>query len=283
MKTISTVRKLGGKIKRPIESPAIIKESKEHATSGRLRGDPLVEGLLGIGAQQLNGLVHDLRNGLAAIIISADYLQANGAVSRDQKLAQAVRSGAQYCSGIVARISRHLQGKSEHRSIVDLREMVEDFVRYLCVGMPVNIAIRLEASKYIPGVVADPTQLQQVLMNLCINARDAMPRGGKIVVSLDSIERADGCSGDVAEAMSYAILSVSDSGCGIPIGSIDRIFDPSYSTKIGGKRGGIGLVTTKEIVASHGGFLTVESEVGRGSTFRVFLPHINRGRCGAVL
>jgi CheY-like chemotaxis protein len=123
-------------------------------------------------------------------------------------------------------------------------------------------------------VVADATQLHQVLVNLCVNARDAMPRGGKLSLFAENVTLAESALRDQPEARPgpYVMLGVSDTGTGIAPELMDRIFDPFFTTKDLGKGTGLGLSTVLGIVRSHAGFVAVESRIGAGSTFRVYLP-----------
>jgi CheY-like chemotaxis protein len=122
--------------------------------------------------------------------------------------------------------------------------------------------------------VADPTQLHQILLNLCINARDAMPEGGTLVVTAAKFQADDHYASMVAGARpgSYVQLEVSDTGTGISPEHLDKIFDPFFTTKEVGRGTGLGLATVHKMVTGHGGFLTVRSQVGQGTTFDVFLP-----------
>ena len=134
-------------------------------------------------------------------------------------------------------------------------------------------------------IMADVTQLNQVLMNLCINARDAMPQGGRIEIVADNV-RFDATSpqlGSGAEPGPYVHLAVSDTGSGIPQEIIDKISDPFFTTKVAGKGTGLGLSTVVGIIKSHGGFMSVDSAVGRGTIFNLFLPALAEARVAAAL
>jgi CheY-like chemotaxis protein len=139
---------------------------------------------------------------------------------------------------------------------------------------PREIKISMVAPPNLWTVSGDATQLHQVLMNLCVNARDAMPEGGELTVGAANVTlgEAEVRRHPSAHPGNYTVLSVSDTGQGIPPEIIARIFDPFFTTKGVGKGTGLGLSTVHGIAKAHGGFVTVESEVDKGTTFRVYLP-----------
>jgi CheY-like chemotaxis protein len=139
---------------------------------------------------------------------------------------------------------------------------------------PRSIDISFDAPADVWAVLGDPTQLHQVLLNLAVNARDAMPRGGTLELTMAnmSVDETYASVHVGARPGRYVLISVADSGSGIPAELRDRIFEPFFTTKEIGKGTGLGLSTSVAIVKSHGGFVDVESEVGRGSTFRIFWP-----------
>ena len=139
---------------------------------------------------------------------------------------------------------------------------------------PRNVRIESDAPGDLWAVVADATQLHQILMNLCVNARDAMPEGGRLTLRAENIRLNEEEARVLPEAKpgTYVIVSVADSGTGIPPEIISRIFDPFFTTKEIGKGTGLGLSTVLGIVKSHGGFIAVESELKKGTVFKVYLP-----------
>jgi CheY-like chemotaxis protein len=128
-------------------------------------------------------------------------------------------------------------------------------------------------------VNGNATQLHQVLLNLCVNARDAMPSGGRIEVSAENAELDEVYERMHPEALPgpYVLITLSDNGTGIPPGELDKIFDPFFTTKPAGKGTGLGLSTTLGIIKSHGGFINVYSEVGKGTQFKIYLPAVTGG------
>ncbi|MBI2510486.1 MAG: response regulator [Opitutae bacterium] len=139
---------------------------------------------------------------------------------------------------------------------------------------PRNLTIEHHASAGVWNVVADATQLHQVLLNLCVNARDAMPAGGRLSLTAENrqLEAAETRFQGGAEPGPYVVLTVADTGCGIAPEITSKIFDPFFTTKPPGIGTGLGLATVMDIVVHYNGFVTVDSEPGRGTTFRVHLP-----------
>lgn len=141
---------------------------------------------------------------------------------------------------------------------------------------PKNITITLRYAQGIWTVEADPTQLHQVLLNLCVNARDALPQGGSIILSAENatVDEDFAAAFPNAHAGPHVLIKVADTGTGIPAGIVDRIFDPFFTTKELGKGTGLGLSTVMGIVKSHQGLLTVDTGPGRGTTFNIYLPAV---------
>lgn len=142
------------------------------------------------------------------------------------------------------------------------------------VAFPKSIQIEQDLPNNLWTVTADAAQLSQVLMNLSVNARDAMPEGGELRFSAENLIASETCPQTVSgiKLGAYVVLSVADTGCGIPPEIKDRIFDPFFTTKPVGKGTGLGLATTRDIVTGHGGFIEVITHPGRGTAFRIFLP-----------
>jgi CheY-like chemotaxis protein len=154
--------------------------------------------------------------------------------------------------------------------------LIHDLSKVMHDTFPKSIRVQLELPKNIWAVNADPTQLHQVLLNLCVNARDAMPSGGVLTIRAGNIVLDDVYAGmnPDARAGAYVVIEVQDTGGGISPDDRDRIFEPFFTTKKVGEGTGLGLSTTLGIVKSHGGFINLYSEVGRGSTFKVYIPAI---------
>ncbi len=220
------------------------------------------------------GVAHDLNNILAPMLMAAGLLKHKLVNQRDREILSMVELGAQRGANIIKQLLTFSRGVEGERVNVQIRHLIDEMVHLMRETFPRNIEIRQHIPSDLWSVVADATQLNQVLMNLCVNARDAMPDGGRLTLEVCNTELSEEESNIhvAAKPGPYIIIKVSDTGHGIPPAVIDRIFDPFFTTKGIGKGTGLGLSTVVGIVKSHGGFLTVYSEPGRGAAFKVYLP-----------
>jgi nitrogen-specific signal transduction histidine kinase/CheY-like chemotaxis protein len=220
------------------------------------------------------GIAHDLNNVLAPILLSLGMLKRQSKSPGEQKLLATLESSAQRGADMVRQVLSFARGVEGERIIVDVGAVVRDLELLIRDTFDRSIAFAVEVEKNLPPVLGDPTQIHQVLLNLCVNARDAMPNGGDLRVSVSKVYIDSPFAGMdlVAEPGHYVLLTVSDTGIGIPAAIRDRIFDPFFTTKDVGKGTGLGLPTVQAVVKSHGGFINVYSEEGRGSEFKIYLP-----------
>jgi hypothetical protein len=174
----------------------------------------------------------------------------------------------------VKQVLTFARGVEGERVPVHPKYLIKELEKIFRETFPKNITFRSEAPKGLWIVTGDATQLHQVLLNLCVNARDAMPDGGTLVLSAENVQVPKAKTDLFAQAKAgpHVLMRVSDTGEGIPPAIMERIFEPFFTTKGQGKGTGLGLSTVLGIVRSHGGFVDVESEPGRGSTFKVYLP-----------
>jgi two-component system cell cycle sensor histidine kinase/response regulator CckA len=225
--------------------------------------------------QLAGGIAHDFNNMIGAILgwaeIGLDETETETRLHRhfDKVRHQAVRAAA---------LTRQLLAFARRQILeprdLDLNQNVTETVSLLEKVIGSNIEIKTKLAENLPLVRADPTQIDQVLMNLCINARDAMPEGGCVMIETgDTVFDEKYCAAHTfARPGHYTLLAVTDTGTGMDAATLDRIFEPFFTTKETGKGTGLGLATVYGIVSQHGGFLHVYSEVGIGTTFRVYLP-----------
>jgi CheY-like chemotaxis protein len=170
------------------------------------------------------------------------------------------------------------------RVVVDVGHVVRDLELLIRDTFDRSITFRVSVQDNLLPILGDPTQIHQVVLNLCVNARDAMPAGGEleIAVSTTYLDTPFPSVDHVVEAGYYVVLRVSDSGVGIPAAIRDRIFDPFFTTKEVGKGTGLGLPTVLAVVKSHGGFINVDSVEGQGTAFTVYWPALERKDEGAL-
>ncbi len=221
------------------------------------------------------GIAHDLNNVLAPILMSIDLLMLDAAKDpRRLRILETIRGSAQRGSNLVRQVLSFSRGLEGQRVAVNLGHLVDELERIVNETFPRAIRMTTAIPSELWLVVGDATQLHQVLMNLAVNARDAMPDGGTLTFAADNLEIDAQYASAYADARPgpYVMLAVTDTGMGMPPEVRERIFEPFFTTKEVGKGTGLGLSTVHAIIKSHGGFITVASKVGRGSTFKMFLP-----------
>jgi CheY-like chemotaxis protein len=220
------------------------------------------------------GVAHDLNNVLSPILVTASLLEEQLPEHRDDL--GLIISSAQRGSRMINRLLGFARGSESELEPLDVGALVVDVLRLLRDAIPKSIAFETELARglYVQG---DETQLHQVLTNLVVNARDAMPGGGTLTIHTRALElsRGERTSNERGpSAGKYVVIEVADTGIGIPLELQDAVFDPYFTTKEIGKGTGLGLSTSATILDRHSGFLTVESTLGQGTTFKAFLPQI---------
>jgi PAS domain S-box-containing protein len=220
------------------------------------------------------GIAHDLNNMLSPILMSIAMLREDTNDPEHRALLNTLEVSAVRASDLVQQVLSFARGVEGSRVPVKPAKIMRELLSVLRDTFPKSIAVRFPVPEELWSVNGDPTQLQQVFMNLCINARDAMPDGGELSVRMDNIrlDETYAAMNIDAHAGEYVKITVSDNGHGIPADVRDRIFEPFFTTKETGKGTGLGLSTTMAIIKSHGGFLSVYSEPGAGTAFNVYVP-----------
>jgi two-component system cell cycle sensor histidine kinase/response regulator CckA len=240
----------------------------------RLEGDLLRAQRLDSLGVLAGGIAHDLNNVLAPILMSIESLRKKVTDERSQRMFQLLEASATRGADLVRQVLAFARGVEGQRLVLEPSDIVHDLEKMLRDALPTAIELALDLPSGLWCVRGDPTQLHQVLLNLCVNARDAMPAGGVLGVSVRNVE-IDASFADVnpdAHPGPHILFKVSDTGAGITADVLDRIFEPFFTTKETGRGTGLGLSTAMTIVRGHQGFITVSSEPGRGSTFSVYLP-----------
>jgi PAS domain S-box-containing protein len=218
------------------------------------------------------GIAHDLNNVLAPILMSIEVLGRKVSDAHGQRMLGILETSARRGADLVKQVLTFSRGAQGPAGLLDPSHIVREMERMARETFPKSIRVQVDVAGDVWQVMGQATPLQQVLMNLCVNARDAMPSGGTLLLrARNETIRAvrDGKAGDPAP---HVLLEVADTGTGMASEVVDRIFDPFFTTKPVGVGTGLGLSTTAAIVKSHGGFIDVETAPGEGTTFKVFLP-----------
>jgi PAS domain S-box-containing protein len=221
-----------------------------------------------------SGIAHDMNNILAPILMSAPLLRMGMSAENTERTLNAIEKSAQRGADLVRQLLTFGRGSEGDKQATHPASLVHEMFNIAQQTFPKNISIVENYSPDAWSIMGDPTQLHQVLLNLCVNARDAMPGGGTLTIATNNVEFDRSSAGMTpgAKPGPYVVLQVTDTGTGIPPDVVDRIFDPFFTTKEPGKGTGLGLSTVVGIAKSHGGFVNLQTAPGKGSGFQVYLP-----------
>lgn len=230
------------------------------------------------------GVAHDLNNVLTPILMSAGLLKMDEVDEEKIQGLSLIESCAQRGADMVKQVLSFARGVESKQLPVQLQELIAEVVKIVTDTFPKNIVLQLNTPAELWAVVGDATQLQQVLLNLCVNARDAMPDGGCLTVS---------CSNELldehycalipdCQAGPYLCIRLEDTGTGMHPALLEKIFDPFFTTKDIGKGTGLGLSTSLAIIKSHSGFMRCYSESGTGTQFEIYLPAHDAAACSVL-
>ncbi|MDB6123715.1 MAG: multi-sensor hybrid histidine kinase [Pedosphaera sp.] len=223
------------------------------------------------------GIAHDLSNALTPIAMGVSFLRDEPISPDGVKMLDLMKNSIQHSAEMVKQILSFSRGVGGEQKEVAVQDLVAEMVKLIKETFPRSIKLNVAISESLPPVMGNPTQIYQVLLNLCVNARDAMPHGGCLNIATENIcLNAESLpQGRGLNPGSYVLLKIEDTGSGIPTELLEKIFEPFFTTKARGQGTGLGLSTVMGIIKTHGGFLDVQSQTGKGTTFKVYLPASN--------
>jgi PAS domain S-box-containing protein len=223
-----------------------------------------------------SGLAHDLNNILAPITLSIEMLKET--YPESDEMVDTIEQCATRASFMVQQLLNYVKGQAGALSIFDLSEVLNQTLDLLRFSLPKRISLHYEPLPTPTQIHGDSTQVQQLLVNLAVNARDAMPDGGKLSLSAREVELSSEhfkamilCS-EKAKPGRYGLISLADEGTGIEPSHVERIFEPFFTTKSPEEGTGLGLAAVAGIIKGHNGLIHVESQLGEGTTFMIYLP-----------
>ena len=223
------------------------------------------------------GVAHDFNNILAVIQLHAGLLKTEQDLAPQQlESASEIEKATERAANLTRQLLLFSRRQTMQPRDLDLNQSINDMAKMLRRTIGDDIQVQFKFAMEPLFIHADAGMMDQVLMNLAVNARDAMPQGGQLVIETATVEFDESvrAQSPLARPGSFVCLSVSDTGCGIPPENLPRIFEPFFTTKDVGKGTGLGLATVFGIVQQHQGWINVCSEVGRGTIFRIYLPHL---------
>lgn len=232
-----------------------------------------------------SGIAHDLNNVLAPMLMAPAVIRSVVKEPLVHSLVDSIEQNARRGAEIIRQLLTFGRGVEGQRAPVEPAAILVEMEKIVRQTFPKNIQCSLSLPAEPWAVMGDETQIHQVVMNLCVNARDAMPRGGDLHLALENVtlDETSAAMRPGAHAGNYVCLLVKDSGTGISQADLEHIFDPFFTTKELGAGTGLGLSTVLGIVKGHGGFIEVRTKGGEGSTFLVYLPASGRGPRGPAL
>ena len=220
------------------------------------------------------GVAHDFRNILTPVMIGLDLIDQHLTSREDHEMVEMLQKNLQRGADLSGQLLTFTRGMKGDRTPISVPSLISDVEKTIRETLPKSIHIETKVDHDLLAITADDTQLRQVLINMCINARDAMPSGGTLTITAENVlvDHYYAKLNSEAKEGSYVVISVTDNGVGMPPEVKERLFEPFFTTKKPGEGTGLGLPTARSIVKSHGGFITVYSEEGKGTTFKTYLP-----------
>jgi PAS domain S-box-containing protein len=220
------------------------------------------------------GMAHDLNNALSPVLMGSQLLRRDEPDAERRRILELIELNARRGADMVRQVLLFARGTGGDRARIDLRPLLREMERIARQTFPKQIRISLLAPDDLWPVHANSTELHQILLNLCVNARDAMPDGGELSLAADNVSLSPQECAEIpnGRAGDFVMLLVADTGQGIAPENLSRVFEPFFSTKPSGQGTGLGLATVSRIAQGHGGFVQLRSEPGAGTTVEVYLP-----------
>jgi PAS domain S-box-containing protein len=220
------------------------------------------------------GIAHDLNNVLSPILMAVQMLELKAKDESTRQLLEILKTNAERGGNMVRQVLSFARGVEGERVALQPKHLIKEIVKIMGETLPKSIEVKFHLANDLWIISADATQVHQVLMNLCVNARDAMPSGGTITIKAENVSVDENYARMQLEAKpgQFVVITVADTGTGMAPEVLSRIFEPFFTTKDMTKGTGLGLSTALTIVKSHGGFVNVYSELGKGSQFAVYFP-----------
>ena len=219
------------------------------------------------------GIAHDFNNLLTGIIGYTDLLLLDTELSPDaRQMAETISQGGRSAAQLIRQILDFSRKSASEMKLFDLKPFIKEFLKLIKKLIPENIRVSYSIGKGEYMVNADPTKMQQVFMNLAVNARDAMPEGGELKFGLSHIQITDNPPFPGMPMGDWIAVTISDTGIGIPPEVLPHIFEPFFTTKETGRGTGLGLAQVYGIVKQHNGYIDAKTEGGKGTSFIIYLP-----------
>jgi two-component system cell cycle sensor histidine kinase/response regulator CckA len=220
------------------------------------------------------GMAHDLNNALSPILMGVQLMRRKTVDAETQQMLKVIETNTHRGAGMVRQVLTFARGREGDRELLDLSRLLREMESIARQTLPRTIIVSAMTPPDLWPVFGNSTQLHQILLNLCINARDAMPKGGQLTLAADNVEltATEAATMPDAAAGNFVMLLVSDTGTGISPENLPKLFQPFFTTKNPGEGTGLGLSTVARIVRNHGGFFSVKSDLGEGSTFEIYFP-----------
>ena len=261
------LQRLAPAVERAIEEAAVRRDRR------RLEQQLLASQRLEAVGRLAGGVAHDFNNVLTAVLGSTELLLLDtppGAANREEL--EIIREAATHAQDLIRQLLAFSSRQALKPVVLDVNHLVKNVGKMLRRLIGENIELTTEPAPDVDSVCADPGQLEQVLVNLVVNARDAMPQGGRLTIATANLTVAEGAA--LLPPGRYVVLRVTDTGTGMDAATVERAFEPFFTTKPHGKGSGLGLATVYGIVRQSGGHVEVESVPGAGTTFRIHLPRV---------